>query len=346
MLALDPALAMRSIGWRPRLAAAAGAAMDRRMVSRGRRAAPAARGRARSDRALRGAAHDASRPACLGCGAPLTRTFVDLGRTPLANSFVPPDRREPDPVYPLHARVCDRCLLVQVEPVVPPAEIFSDYAYFSSYLGQLARALPRLRRDGDRALRAVGREQGGRDRQQRRLSADELRRRRHSVPRRRAGRQRGAGGARQGRADRDRLLRQRDRAQARRRRPSAPICWSPRTCWRMCPTSTISSPALRILLKPAGRVHGRVPAPAQSDPRACSSTPSITSISPICRWSRSSACSARHGLRVFDVEELPTHGGSLRVFVCHDGSAAAERPGVARVRDEGAQRAARPRRRL
>ena len=73
------------------------------------------------------------RPACLGCGAPLTRTLVDLGCTPLANSFVSPDRPEPDPVYPLHARVCDRCLLVQVEAVVPPANIFSDYAYFSSF---------------------------------------------------------------------------------------------------------------------------------------------------------------------------------------------------------------------
>ena len=71
--------------------------------------------------------------ACLACGAPLTRTFVDLGRTPLANSFVPAEQCEPDPVYPLHARVCDLCLLVQVEAVVPPTEIFSDYAYFSSY---------------------------------------------------------------------------------------------------------------------------------------------------------------------------------------------------------------------
>jgi hypothetical protein len=72
-------------------------------------------------------------PACLGCGAALTRTLADLGCTPLANAFVPIERSEPDPVYPLHARVCDRCLLVQVEPVLPPAAIFSDYAYFSSY---------------------------------------------------------------------------------------------------------------------------------------------------------------------------------------------------------------------
>src|SRR5688500_17247774 len=72
-------------------------------------------------------------PACQGCGALLTRTFVDLGLSPLANSFVPPDTGEPDPVYPLHARVCDRCLLVQVDAVVAPEHIFRDYVYFSSY---------------------------------------------------------------------------------------------------------------------------------------------------------------------------------------------------------------------
>jgi hypothetical protein len=73
---------------------------------------------------------------CQSCKTPLTRTLVDLGLSPLANSFVrlPLDENAPaEPVYPLHARVCDRCLLVQVESVVPAAEIFSDYAYFSSY---------------------------------------------------------------------------------------------------------------------------------------------------------------------------------------------------------------------
>src|SRR4029079_9859677 len=101
--------------------------MDRRLVSRGRGRNAGAHGDARSDRPLRGAAVTA----CLACGAPRTRTFVDLGSTPLANAFVPAERNEPDPLYPLHARVCDRCMLVQVEAVVPPAEIFSHYAYFS-----------------------------------------------------------------------------------------------------------------------------------------------------------------------------------------------------------------------
>jgi SAM-dependent methyltransferase len=72
-------------------------------------------------------------PACLCCAAPLVRSVVDLGLSPLANAFVPPDRALPDPTYPLHARFCERCLLMQVEKVVAPADIFEHYAYFSSY---------------------------------------------------------------------------------------------------------------------------------------------------------------------------------------------------------------------
>ena len=86
------------------------------------------------------------------------------------------------------------------------------------------------------------------------------------------------------------------------------------------------------------RLHGRVPAPAEADPKTSSSTPSTTSITPICRCSRRAHVS-RHGLRVFDVEELPTHGGSLRVFVCHEARATSRTAGVAAVR--GKRRSAR-----
>ena len=74
-------------------------------------------------------------PACQGCGAALVHTLVDLGEQPLANSYVPPERAsEPEPVFSLHARVCDRCLLVQVDNVVPPETIFDEnYAYYSSF---------------------------------------------------------------------------------------------------------------------------------------------------------------------------------------------------------------------
>ena len=70
--------------------------------------------------------------ACRFCGTPLSTSFADLGETPLANSYLR-DPGQPDPRYPLHARVCDSCLLVQVEDVVPAEDIFSDYAYFSSF---------------------------------------------------------------------------------------------------------------------------------------------------------------------------------------------------------------------
>ena len=74
-------------------------------------------------------------PDCQACGARLTRSFVDLGVQPLANSYIPLDRADaPEPVFPLHARVCDACLLVQVDKVTPPETIFNDgYAYFSSF---------------------------------------------------------------------------------------------------------------------------------------------------------------------------------------------------------------------
>lgn len=72
---------------------------------------------------------------CRHCGAPLTKTLVDLGLSPLANSYVPLEKADvPCPTYPLHARVCETCFLVQVEDAVPAEDIFSsDYAYFSSF---------------------------------------------------------------------------------------------------------------------------------------------------------------------------------------------------------------------
>jgi len=73
---------------------------------------------------------------CRFCESPLRQTFVDLGMSPLCQKHLRPDQlSQMEPFYPLHARVCERCFLVQVEQVVPPEEIFGDgsYAYFSSY---------------------------------------------------------------------------------------------------------------------------------------------------------------------------------------------------------------------
>jgi hypothetical protein len=71
---------------------------------------------------------------CRSCAAVLQHTFVDLGVTPLCESYVSPERYgEAEPFYPLRAYVCASCYLVQLEAVVPAAEIFTEYAYFSSY---------------------------------------------------------------------------------------------------------------------------------------------------------------------------------------------------------------------
>jgi hypothetical protein len=71
---------------------------------------------------------------CRLCGENLTNTFVDLGMSPLCESYVPEERLdEAETFYPLHVRVCGSCLLVQLPAYVPGEDIFSDYAYFSSY---------------------------------------------------------------------------------------------------------------------------------------------------------------------------------------------------------------------
>lgn len=73
-------------------------------------------------------------PACRACGTPLRHTFADLGSTPLANRYLEPaDLHRMEPWYPLHARVCDACKLVQLESFESPQAIFGEYAYFSSY---------------------------------------------------------------------------------------------------------------------------------------------------------------------------------------------------------------------
>ena len=73
-------------------------------------------------------------PPCRFCGASLQHTFVDLGMSPLCESFLTADRlTQMEPFYPLHVQVCGRCFLVQLQEYVTPDEIFTEYAYFSSY---------------------------------------------------------------------------------------------------------------------------------------------------------------------------------------------------------------------
>ena len=71
---------------------------------------------------------------CRFCQTPLTHTFVDLGMSPICNDMVKLEKaNEMEPFYPLHTYVCDNCFLVQLDEFVSPSNIFDDYTYFSSY---------------------------------------------------------------------------------------------------------------------------------------------------------------------------------------------------------------------
>ncbi len=73
-------------------------------------------------------------PHCRFCGSELQHTFVDLGMQPLCESYLSPDQlNQMEPFYPLHTYVCKNCFLVQLEEYVSPERIFAEYAYFSSY---------------------------------------------------------------------------------------------------------------------------------------------------------------------------------------------------------------------
>ena len=71
---------------------------------------------------------------CRNCSATLSRTFADLGKSPLCETYLAAEQLNVmEPFYPLHVWVCDTCRLVQLEAYVAPQEIFSEYPYFSSY---------------------------------------------------------------------------------------------------------------------------------------------------------------------------------------------------------------------
>jgi hypothetical protein len=73
-------------------------------------------------------------PVCRFCGAALQHTFVDLGMSPLCESYLSAEQQNHmEPFYPLHVWVCEKCYLVQLEEYVSVESIFTEYAYYSSY---------------------------------------------------------------------------------------------------------------------------------------------------------------------------------------------------------------------
>ena len=93
-------------------------------------------------------------PRCRLCSSELTHTFVDLGMSPPCENYLTAEQLDDgETFYPLHVRVCPECLLVQLPAYIPAEEIFTHYAYFSSYSDSW---VAHARRFVDSAIRRLG----------------------------------------------------------------------------------------------------------------------------------------------------------------------------------------------
>lgn len=270
----------------------------------------------------------ATDPRCRLCGARLVRPVVDLGPIPLANAFIPAERLdEAETFYPLRAWICDDCFLVQAPTTVAPADLFSNYLYFSSVSQSWLRhaeayaAMAVARFDIDagkkvveiasndgyllqffvgRGIPALGVEPAAN------VAAAAVAR---GIPTRVDFF--GADTAR-------RLVASGDAADLV---PANNVL-------AHVPDPVDFLTGVRILLKPEGVATFEFPhllptiVETQFD-QVCLEHASYLSFGVVQEALR------RCGLRAFDVEALPTHGGSLRVFACHEAAGHAETPAVA-----------------
>ena len=254
--------------------------------------------------------------ACRSCGAPLRHSFCDLGLSPLSNAFLEEAQlSEPERFYPLHARVCAECLLVQLEQIELPERIFSEYAYFSSYtdswlahagryveaiiprlgLGPASRVVELASNDGyllqyfvRRGVPVLGVE-----------PAANVARVAHA----------------KGIPTRVEFFGRRC-ADALRAEGLAADLVVANNVLAHVPDLNDFVAGLGLLLKPSGIVTMEFPHLLRLMEETQFDTIyhehfSYFSFTTVAR------VFAHHGLTLFDVEELPTHGGSLRIYACH-----------------------------
>jgi SAM-dependent methyltransferase len=258
----------------------------------------------------------ASTGRCRFCDAQLRHSFVDLGMSPLANSYLTAaELGRPETFYPLHAFVCEECYLVQLPEFESPERIFQDYAYFSSFstsfleharryveqsivrfgLDQESRVLEVASNDGyllqyfqERGVPVLGVE-----------------------PARNVAEAAETAGIRTimdffGR----RLARELVAA------GEAADLVVGNNVLAHVPDLNDFVPGLKLVLKPGGAITLEFPhllrliTGAEFDTiyHEHFSYFSFTTVERVF---------AAHGLRLFDVEEIPTHGGSLRIYACH-----------------------------
>jgi SAM-dependent methyltransferase len=262
-----------------------------------------------------------SLPTCRFCRAPLSVTFADLGMSPISNDFIPADQAGAmEPFYPLHARVCQNCFLVQLDDITRAESIFlDDYAYFSSYSETwLAHAQ-------DYAAKMIAAERLGAESLVVEIASNDGYLLQYfkaaEVPV--LGVEPTANTAlvafeRHGITSENAFFGHRTALALRERGVHADLIAANNVLAHVPDINDFVS-GYPIILKPSGVATVEFPhllnliAQGQFD-TIYHEHYSYLSCSTVSR------IFATHGMRVYDVEELSTHGGSLRLFVCHDGN--------------------------
>lgn len=271
-------------------------------------------------------------PVCRLCDASLTRVFVDLGMSPLSNSFL---RREdlgrPESFYPLKVYLCERCLLVQLPPVQKAEAIFSaDYIYFSSFseswlahskayaesmisrfgLGPADLALELASNDGyllqyfkDAGVRVLGIEPSA--------SVAKVAMEQRAIP---------TEICFFGKKTAERLAAAGHRAKL----------MAANNVLAHVPDLHDFVGGVPIVLAPDGVITFEFPHLLQMIRENQFDTIYQEHYSYL-SFHATKRILGEHGLRVFDVEEIPTHGGSLRVYATHDAAPHPTMPSVARL---------------
>ncbi|WP_431201847.1 methyltransferase domain-containing protein [Bradyrhizobium betae] len=268
---------------------------------------------------------------CRFCAEVIDDTFVDLGRSPLANSFVPPGRADIDePVYPLQAYVCHGCGLVQLPQFEPAASIFDQYLYYSSYseswlrhaeayaaemiartaLGATSEVIEIASNDGyllqyfrRAGIRVLGVEPAGGP---------------ASVARAK------------GIATRTCYF-GRDTATMLRAEGHRPDLIVANNVLPHVPDLNDFVAGLRVLLPETGCITLEQPSLLHLIEQIQFDTIYHEHLSYFSLATAETIFRA-HALRVFDADELPTHGGSLRLHVCHEAASHGSSPALDRLR--------------
>jgi SAM-dependent methyltransferase len=267
---------------------------------------------------------------CRNCGEALDHTFVDLGMSPLANSYLDAVQlNQMEPFYPLHVRLCSACFLVQLEPVTKPEEIFSDYAYFSSYSDSW---LEHAKNYTEAAARRFGL---NRQNWVVEIASNDGYLLQYFVARGipvlgiEPARNVAEEAIRRGIPTEVRFFGEstaRDLVNGGRH---ADLIVGNNVLAHVPDLNDFVS-GLRILLAPAGVITLEFPHLMRLMEENQFDTIYHEHFS---YFSLGTACDLfdRHGLRIFDVEELPTHGGSLRIYACHQEND--QRPAGGRMAD-------------